>query len=83
VLKAKPDLLEGTVAKLWSRFFCLSVYITMYLNDNQRSAFYESIGMNTKLVGDGAGRGPGRGGTRPRAHYASGMKLGELRECRV
>ncbi|KIZ05236.1 magnesium-protoporphyrin IX monomethylester (oxidative) cyclase [Monoraphidium neglectum] len=49
VLKAKPDLLEGTVAKLWSRFFCLSVYITMYLNDNQRSAFYESIGMNTKL----------------------------------
>lgn len=34
-------------AKLWSRFFCLSVYVTMYVNDHQRSAFYESIGLNT------------------------------------
>jgi magnesium-protoporphyrin IX monomethyl ester (oxidative) cyclase len=50
VLKAKPDLLQGTVAKLWSRFFCLSVYMTMYLNDHQRTAFYESLGMNTKQV---------------------------------
>lgn len=38
------------VAKLWSRFFCLSVYITMYLNDHQRSAFYESLGLNTTQV---------------------------------
>jgi hypothetical protein len=37
-------------AKLWSRFFCLSVYITMYLNDHQRSAFYESLGLNTTQV---------------------------------
>jgi len=55
VLKARPELLNDWVAKLWSRFFCLSVYITMYLNDNQRSEFYESIGLNTKQVG---GRGP-------------------------
>lgn len=48
VLKARPELLNDWVAKLWSRFFCLSVYITMYLNDNQRSEFYESLGMNTK-----------------------------------
>ncbi|KAI8468644.1 MAG: copper target 1 protein [Monoraphidium minutum] len=48
VLKARPELLNDWVAKLWSRFFCLSVYITMYLNDHQRSAFYESIGLNTK-----------------------------------
>jgi magnesium-protoporphyrin IX monomethyl ester (oxidative) cyclase len=48
VLKARPELLDDWVAKLWSRFFCLSVYITMYLNDNQRSEFYESLGLNTK-----------------------------------
>ncbi|GFH18744.1 rubrerythrin domain-containing protein [Haematococcus lacustris] len=35
ILKAKPELLQGWEAKLWSRFFCLSVYITMYLNDHQ------------------------------------------------
>jgi magnesium-protoporphyrin IX monomethyl ester (oxidative) cyclase len=35
-------------AKLWSRFFCLSVFVTMYLNDNQRAPFYESIGLDTK-----------------------------------
>jgi magnesium-protoporphyrin IX monomethyl ester (oxidative) cyclase len=50
VLKARPELLNDWVAKLWSRFFCLSVYITMYLNDHQRSEFYESLGMNTKQV---------------------------------
>jgi len=48
VLKAKPQLLNDWKAKLWSRFFCLSVYITMYLNDHQRSAFYESLGLDTR-----------------------------------
>lgn len=47
VLKARPELLNDFQARMWSRFFCLSVYITMYLNDHQRSAFYESLGMNT------------------------------------
>jgi len=47
MLKARPELLTDFKACLWSRFFCLSVYITMYLNDHQRSAFYESLGMNT------------------------------------
>eukprot|EP00890_Picochlorum_soloecismus_P003880 jgi/Picsp_1/4493/NSC_06714-R1_copper target 1 protein len=47
VLKARPELLNDLQARLWSRFFCLSVYITMYLNDHQRTAFYESLGMNT------------------------------------
>lgn len=47
VLKVQPQFLNDWKAKLWSRFFCLSVYITMYLNDHQRSAFYESIGLNT------------------------------------
>lgn len=47
LLKAQPELLNTFEARLWSRFFCLSVYVTMYLNDHQRSAFYESLGMNT------------------------------------
>ena len=34
-------------ARQWSKFFCLSVYVTMYLNDHQRDAFYASLGMNT------------------------------------
>lgn len=47
LLKAQPELLNTLEAKLWSRFFCLSVYMTMYLNDHQRSSFYESLGLNT------------------------------------
>ena len=47
MLKARPELINDWEAKLWSRFFCLSVYITMYLNDHSRSAFYESVGLNT------------------------------------
>jgi len=49
ILKARPELVNDWQAKLWSKFFCLSVYITMYLNDNQRSEFYESLGLNTRL----------------------------------
>jgi len=47
VLKAKPEWLSGPVAAFWSRFFTLSVYVTMYLNDHQRSPFYESLGLDT------------------------------------
>lgn len=47
IMKARPEMLNDWQAQLWSRFFCLSVYITMYLNDNQRSAFYESLGLDT------------------------------------
>lgn len=42
------QFLDDWKAKLWSRFFCLSVYVTMYLNDHQRDAFYSSLGLNTK-----------------------------------
>lgn len=48
LMKAQPQFLNDWKAKLWSRFFCLSVYVTMYLNDVQRTAFYEGIGLNTR-----------------------------------
>eukprot|EP00270_Netrium_digitus_P009846 TRINITY_DN301_c0_g1_i2.p1 TRINITY_DN301_c0_g1~~TRINITY_DN301_c0_g1_i2.p1 ORF type:complete len:436 (+),score=81.18 TRINITY_DN301_c0_g1_i2:76-1308(+) len=48
LLKAQPQFINDWKAKLWARFFCLSVYVTMYLNDTQRSFFYESIGLDTK-----------------------------------
>jgi magnesium-protoporphyrin IX monomethyl ester (oxidative) cyclase len=47
MLKAHPYLLKGTVAELWCHFFCLTVYITMYLNDHSRAPFYEALGLNT------------------------------------
>ena len=47
VLKARKELLTDLPARLWSRFFCLSVYATMYLNDHQRTKFYEALGLNT------------------------------------
>lgn len=47
LLKTQPQLLQGWDTRLWCRFFCHSVYITMYLNDHQRSAFYEQCGLNT------------------------------------
>ena len=47
MLKARPELMNDSPAQLWSRFFCLSVYVTMYLNDHQRAAFYASLGLNT------------------------------------
>ena len=43
------QFLDDWKAKLWSRFFCLSVYVTMYLNDHQRADFYGSLGLNTTV----------------------------------
>jgi len=49
LLKNQKELVNPNdwEAKIWSRFFCLSVYVTMYLNDHSRSSFYESVGLNT------------------------------------
>lgn len=48
LLKSKPEFLNTLQAKLWCRFFLLSVFATMYLNDFQRSSFYESIGLDAR-----------------------------------
>jgi magnesium-protoporphyrin IX monomethyl ester (oxidative) cyclase len=48
VMKSQPQLLSGWKAKLWCRFFLLSVFATMYLNDLQRASFYASIGLDVR-----------------------------------
>lgn len=48
VMKAQPQFLNDWRAKLWCRFFLLSVFATMYLNDIQRSSFYESLGLDAR-----------------------------------
>jgi len=48
VLKSQPQLLNTWEAKLWCRFFLLSVFATMYLNDLQRSEFYATIGLDAR-----------------------------------
>ncbi len=49
LLKSQPQFLNDWKAKLWCRFFLLSVFATMYLNDIcNRAEFYESIGLDTR-----------------------------------
>ncbi|MEB3342312.1 magnesium-protoporphyrin IX monomethyl ester (oxidative) cyclase [Okeania sp.] len=48
IMRAKPDILNDWQAKLWCRFFLLSVFATMYLNDVQRADFYAAIGLNAR-----------------------------------
>uniref|UniRef100_A0A1Z1M8A6 Magnesium-protoporphyrin IX monomethyl ester [oxidative] cyclase n=1 Tax=Caloglossa beccarii TaxID=131038 RepID=A0A1Z1M8A6_9FLOR len=48
LLKSQPQFLNNIIAQLWCRFFLLSVFTTMYLNDFQRSDFYKSIGLDAR-----------------------------------
>jgi len=48
VLKSQKHLLNTFESKLWCKFFLLSVYVTMYLNDLQRNEFYATIGLDAK-----------------------------------
>ncbi len=48
IMKAQPDILNDWKARLWSRFFLLSVFATMYLNDIQRADFYKSLGLDAR-----------------------------------
>jgi magnesium-protoporphyrin IX monomethyl ester (oxidative) cyclase len=48
LLKSQKHLLNTLESKLWCKFFLLSVFATMYLNDAQRSPFYASIGLDWK-----------------------------------
>lgn len=48
ILKSQNNLLNTYESRLWCKFFLLSVFTTMYLNDLQRIDFYSTIGLNTK-----------------------------------
>lgn len=48
VLKSQPEFINNFKSRLWCRFFLLSVFATMYLNDTQRSGFYEAIGLDAR-----------------------------------
>ena len=48
LLKSQPHFLNNLQSKLWCKFFLLSVFATMYLNDFQRSDFYKAIGLDAR-----------------------------------
>ena len=48
IMKSQTHLLNTFEARLWCKFFLLSVFVTMYLNDLQRTDFYSTIGLDTK-----------------------------------
>ena len=48
VMRAQPQTLNDWRARLWCRFFLLSVFATMYLNDIQRHGFYGAIGLDAR-----------------------------------
>ena len=48
IMKATPSILNDWKARLWCRFFLLSVFATMYLNDIQRYGFYAAIGLDAR-----------------------------------
>uniref|UniRef100_A0A1C9CCV8 Probable magnesium-protoporphyrin IX monomethyl ester [oxidative] cyclase n=1 Tax=Bangiopsis subsimplex TaxID=139980 RepID=A0A1C9CCV8_9RHOD len=48
LLRSQPQFLNNWQSKLWCRFFLLSVFATMYLNDFQRSDFYSAIGLDAR-----------------------------------
>jgi magnesium-protoporphyrin IX monomethyl ester (oxidative) cyclase len=48
VIKSQKHLLNTFESRLWCKFFLLSVFATMYLNDLQRSDFYNTIGLDTR-----------------------------------
>ncbi len=48
LMRSQPQFLNDWQARLWCRFFLLSVFATMYLNDVQRSGFYRAIGLDAR-----------------------------------
>ena len=47
-LKSQPQLLNDWKARLWCRFFLLSVFATMFLNDLKGKDFYATLGLDAR-----------------------------------
>ncbi|MEM1281072.1 MAG: magnesium-protoporphyrin IX monomethyl ester (oxidative) cyclase [Cyanobacteria bacterium P01_H01_bin.152] len=47
-LKSQPQLLNDWRARLWCRFFLLSVFATMFLNDLKGKDFYAILGIDAR-----------------------------------
>jgi magnesium-protoporphyrin IX monomethyl ester (oxidative) cyclase len=48
LIKSQKSLLNTYESRLWCKFFLLSVYATMYLNDLERQEFYSTLGLDAK-----------------------------------
>ena len=48
LLKSDTTLLQTFSSKLWCHFFLFTVFVTMYLNDCQRTDFYKLIGLDAR-----------------------------------
>ena len=48
LIKSQKHLLNTYESRIWSKFFLLSVFVTMYLNDIQRSDFYSTLGLDAR-----------------------------------
>ena len=48
LIKSQKHLLNTYESRLWSKFFLISVFVTMYLNDLQRKDFYSTIGLDAR-----------------------------------
>ncbi|WP_404786962.1 magnesium-protoporphyrin IX monomethyl ester (oxidative) cyclase [Altericista sp. CCNU0014] len=48
ILRSQPAFVNNLESRLWSRFFLLSVFATMYLNDVQRAKFYRTLGLDAR-----------------------------------
>jgi magnesium-protoporphyrin IX monomethyl ester (oxidative) cyclase len=48
MMKSQPQFLNDWKARLWCRFFLLSVFATMFLNDIQRKGFYACLGLDAR-----------------------------------
>ncbi|KKZ14686.1 MAG: magnesium-protoporphyrin IX monomethyl ester cyclase [Candidatus Synechococcus spongiarum 15L] len=48
LMKSQPDTVRGPIARLWCRFFLLTVFATMYVRDVARKEFYQAIGLDAR-----------------------------------